>query len=570
MMSDVIRFPQLTRSSILTASGLTDADESTASFKMSDLYAAPMKSVTADGKYAEAETTISFLQQSSSLPASVTGWCNQELADLYRIQRILALAGITTQIDHGLTDEGDPWFVFMDSQNEVFVHFCRFDGLYMVTSQMQEEPIRGDSLQDLVSEFSKRVKPVTEGGRSGQNVVSIAERSRDVVLIHPAAALAALVWSIYLMSDDLIAATPMLVAGETKNTETPPPTETAADLQKLASDLNVLPEVAQKTLGVLSDPVIAKQAIDPYLSRESLGATSLSGNSAKVIGLGLSIVALTVGLPIPTKVSDAIDEGSSRLSVENLHTLLTQTRTKEAALLMKIEVDKAQQQQIHLIDQVNDEAYAKTLIEAETKAFNIALITELATAMKTIKASYIVEVESFSEVTLESSPNVRPYGEAQVQTESGAAITEDGTSSQTSGGTSSGSIDETSFLQSFEVTFESFKVTNLDRLAQNELTQLLSADDMLDIPNPLAPVDDTHEFDAFDQEARMFLDYLLHTYSDIKVVNLATEIIFIHIDAFEAPGSDQPIYAKSWSFDDGGVISAIGLKSDMALFDLVA
>jgi len=66
------------------------------------------------------------------------------------------------------------------------------------------------------------------------------------------------------------------------------------------------------------------------------------------------------------------------------------------------------------------------------------------------------------------------------------------------------------------------------------------------------------------------MDYLLHTYSDIKVVNLATEIIFIHIDAFEAPGSDQPIYAKSWSFDDGGVISAIGLKSDMALFDLVA
>jgi hypothetical protein len=533
---------------------------------MSDLYAAPMKSVTADGKSAEAETPISFLQQSSSLPASVTGWCNQELADLYRIQRILALAGITTQIDHGLTDEGDPWFVFMDSQNEVFVHFCRFDGLYMFTSRMQEEPIRGDSLQDLVSEFSKRVKPVTEAGRSGQNVVSIAERSRDVVLIHPAAALAALVWSIYLMSDDLIAATPMLVAGETESTEPPPPTETTADLQKLASDLNVLPEVAQKTLEVLSDPEIAKQAIGPHLS---LGATGFSGNSAKVISLGLSIVALTVGLPIPTKVSDAIDD-DSRLSVENLHALLTQTRVKEAALLMTIEAEKAQQQQIDLIDHVNYETYAKTLIEAETEALNIDIFTELSTVMKTIKASYIVELESFSGFKLEPSPNVRPYGEAQVQTESGAAITEDGTSSQTSGGTSFGSIYETSFLQSFDAAFESFKITDLDRLAQNDLTQLLSADDTFDIPNPLAPVEDTHKFDAFDQEARMFLDFLLRTYSDIKVVNLPTEIIFIHMDAFEAPGSDQPIYAKSWSFDDGGVISTIGLKSDMALFDLVA
>lgn len=101
----------------------------------------------------------------------------------------------------------------MDSQNEVLVHFSRFDGCYLVTSQMQETPIKGDSLHDLVAEFSRRVQPVAQ---AGQNVVSLTKRNRDVVFIHPAAALAALVWSVYLMSDELIAATPATTANMPK------------------------------------------------------------------------------------------------------------------------------------------------------------------------------------------------------------------------------------------------------------------------------------------------------------------------------------------------------------------
>ncbi len=91
-----------------------------------------------------------------------------------------------------------------------------------------------------------------------------------------------------------------------------------------------------------------------------------------------------------------------------------------------------------------------------------------------------------------------------------------------------------------------------------------------DAPNPLSPLQGVDGFETFDQDARVFLDFLLQTYSNIKVVNLATEIIFIHMDAFEGNDSAQEIYAKSWSFDDGGTVSTIGFKSDMALFDLIA
>jgi len=461
--------------------------------------------------------------------------------------------------------------VFMDSQNEVFVHFSRFDGVYMVTSQMQEKPIRGDSLQDLVSEFSQRVKPVTEAGRAGQNVVSIAERSRNVVLIHPAAALAALVWSIYLMSDDLVAATPMIAAGETDGTEGAPLTEATADLHAVASDLNVLPEVAQKTLQALSDPEVAKQVADPYASRDALGTTIFSGTSMKAVGLSLSLVALTLGLPISASVTDGTDEDSSphKLSVE-LHTLLKQA--KEAALLVTVEADNAQRQ-TNLENHFDDETSAQPAVA--TEAQNIDINVEFSPVIKAIKASYAAEAQSFSDQKLEFVPSVPTKDEAEVQAADIETTAESTTPSQPSGNVSSishetSSIDDTKFLQRFDDAFKSFKLTNLDRMAQNELAQLLIADDMVDIPNPLAPVEETQKFDAFDQDARMFLDFLLHTYSDIKVVNLPTEIIFIHTGAFGSANGDRDIYAKSWSFEDGGIISTVGFKSDMAQFDLVA
>jgi len=167
-MSDVIRFPRSVRSTALAVSGLTETEDGPGSFKMSDLYGRAREEEAVDDGHSEADANVSYLQQPSSLPASVTGWSNQELADLYRTQRILALAGVTTHVDRGVTDEGDPWFVFLDSQNEVLVHFSRFDGAYLVTSQMQDAPIKGDSLQDLVAEFSSRVKPVTQAGQRGR------------------------------------------------------------------------------------------------------------------------------------------------------------------------------------------------------------------------------------------------------------------------------------------------------------------------------------------------------------------------------------------------------------------
>ena len=562
-MSDVIRFPRSIRSSALAVSGLTEAEDAPGSFKMSDLYGKVREDAAVDDGHSEHDANVSFLQQPSNLPAPVTGWSNQELADLYRTQRILALAGVTTQVDRGVTDEGDPWFIFMDSQDEVLVHFSRFDRAYMVTSQMQDAPIKADSLQALVAEFSRRVKPVTQAGQSGQNVVSIAKRNREVVFIHPAAALAALVWSIYLMSDELIAATPMIAAGETESTK-PTSVEKSAvgELDPATAHADELPLVAQKAPPLPADHDLAKQGAIASTSREGL-ALGFSGHGAKAVGASLSLVALAVGLPLPaSNALEAADQNGAlqKLSLASLSAALTQVKAKEAALLMASEATHLQQRQI--------DTTAPSDEEGEAEALNIEATADTPAVFETVKPTHSAEISSLStHAPLAPSSMVRE--DVPAQAVESAKRMKEGTPAS-SADAAPETVKEISFLQSFDAAFESFEITSLDKIAETELTQLLSPEDTKDAPNPLSPIQDALGFETFDHEARVFLDFLLHTYSNIKVVNLATEIIFIHMDAFEGNDSAHEIYAKSWSFDDGGTVSTIGFKSDMAQFDLIA
>jgi hypothetical protein len=442
----------------------------------------------------------------------------------------------------------------MDSQNEVFVHFSRFDGAYIVTSQMQEKPIVGNSLQDLVAEFSQRIKPVTEAGRAGQNIISIAGRNRNVVLIHPAAALAALVWSIYLMSDNLVAAAPMIAT----SAEDEPLAETTADVDKLVSDLDVLPEVAQKALQTLSVPDLAKQVENSNASRDNLGTAIFTGASMKAVGLSLSLVALSVGLPVAVSFTDDRDDDSPahKLTVEKLITLLKQAN--ETALLMEIEADHAQRQ-VDLESQVNDETSHQTSVA--TEAQNIRIDVTLPMAMKEVESSYTLE-----------APSAPQKLQAEDMAESGVRSTERATQSTPTDETSpTGGIEDISLLLTFDASFKSFELINLGRMAHAELDQLWSADKLPEPLNPQELADENQKFGAFDQKAEMYLDFLLQTYnySDIKVVELPDDVIFIHVGAFATAGVDNPIYAKSW-LSDGGTISIVGFKSDMAEFDLVA
>src|SRR5690606_34295539 len=139
----------------------------------------------------------------------------------------------------------------------------------------------------LVTEFSKMVQPATQTGSERGSVISIAGRSRNTVMIHPAAALAALVWSIYLMSDELVAAIPPVAHGLGDD-------HPQTNLSDAVLVIETLPDVAQKAMIALINPTLAKldtkQDADPYHGREISVGTQIahlsSGLSMKAVGLG--------------------------------------------------------------------------------------------------------------------------------------------------------------------------------------------------------------------------------------------------------------------------------------------
>ena len=121
-------------------------------------------------------------------------WSQPELAEFYRVEDALTKSGVGISADRGLTDEGEPWFVFFRQDNEeVIVHFARIGGEYVVASSFAEAVFRGRNFQTLVRELLD----------SHPYVLPKQHSSRSTVFLHPAALLAALVVTGYVKSGEL-------------------------------------------------------------------------------------------------------------------------------------------------------------------------------------------------------------------------------------------------------------------------------------------------------------------------------------------------------------------------------
>src|SRR5271167_4793723 len=78
---------------------------------------------------------------------------NAELAELVRGERTLRQAGIAVEIDRGLSDEGDPWFVFCHLDGHVVVHIARIGGLYHLYCATLPEPLIGPNFAAITKAF---------------------------------------------------------------------------------------------------------------------------------------------------------------------------------------------------------------------------------------------------------------------------------------------------------------------------------------------------------------------------------------------------------------------------------
>ncbi|GMG81875.1 hypothetical protein LNKW23_10880 [Paralimibaculum aggregatum] len=116
------------------------------------------------------------------------GWTNEERAQFARIERILEDAGFAVDVEHGLSDEGEPWCVFCSAiTGDVIIHVACIDGRFMFDSTTLPRPIEGASFQRCAERFFEDVSlPMPLSDRKGR------------VYMHPASLLASLFITVLL------------------------------------------------------------------------------------------------------------------------------------------------------------------------------------------------------------------------------------------------------------------------------------------------------------------------------------------------------------------------------------
>ena len=84
-------------------------------------------------------------------------WSKKELGYLERAAHLVRKLGISVETDHGVTDEGEPWFVICDaSSDEVLAHFCRTQGRYIACAPFLESSLVGHTFADLIERVLDR------------------------------------------------------------------------------------------------------------------------------------------------------------------------------------------------------------------------------------------------------------------------------------------------------------------------------------------------------------------------------------------------------------------------------
>ena len=139
-------------------------------------------------------------------------WSNQEVADFYRAVDILKKAGLETEVDLGLTDEGDPWFVFIrPATGDVIAHFAKIDGEFIAVSSLNREVYKG-----------KNVRQIVDRMLASHPVVIPQKSNGSGLLLHPTAAISAFLAAAYILTIDGVVAKTLeevILEGASSNVE---------------------------------------------------------------------------------------------------------------------------------------------------------------------------------------------------------------------------------------------------------------------------------------------------------------------------------------------------------------
>ena len=135
-------------------------------------------------------TVLSFFRPRQQVERD---WTQEELAQFYRVEAALIRSGLLIDVERGMSDEGDPWFIFCRQDNgEVIAHFARIRDQYVIASSAFPGVVRGKDFALLISDLMRSSPlPVPREIRQAHNIY-----------LHPAAMLVALLATAFMVSSE--------------------------------------------------------------------------------------------------------------------------------------------------------------------------------------------------------------------------------------------------------------------------------------------------------------------------------------------------------------------------------
>jgi hypothetical protein len=283
-----------------------------------------------------------------------SSWNNQDIADFYRAVDILKQAGLSTEVDSGVTDEGDPWFVFLRPDNgDVIAHFAQTDNQFIAVSSLNQEVYRGQDIRAIVNQMLERHPMLLPQNKNGGRLY-----------LHPTAALSAFLAAAFILTIDGVKASNIhdVMAG------------VAAEGLKQSPNNTIQPEI-----GLRSEPLKAM-----------LSDMSSSNYNVAVLGAVLIVHELSqkevhfdsqIGLHASYNITDdgekQVEEMPARqdIGAENSRKAEYDDRSNYSVNEAALTTDE------HEPEQDNADSASKELVKADKKYKNLILDEQVDTAV---------------------------------------------------------------------------------------------------------------------------------------------------------------------------------------------
>lgn len=509
----------------------------------------------------------------SSLPDPRKDWRNQELADLFRVKELLSNAGVPVETMRGVTDEGDPWFVFCHLNGDVFIHMARIDSVYVLDSPNLCRPLGGADFNALIEDFTNNALPSSKIlDAEDETKLRIVRLDRGgKVRLHPSAMLAALIWTLFLASEELVLLTSeeQVIGLDDLLDYSAINFPTGFEFQSVkteTADVAGLKAVeAAKSLSAADahheGPETQNQMRDTGTGHQGL---TMHQNA---FALGLSTIAIAMGL-----MSEAVMYDNQRKVLDGLKSLglLGDGQDTQAATSVDIAYDTDAStvianvmeflgvtfvaDTVELVEEIKTSLLQEQLMQMGNQ---IAATSQILTQVKEPQSSELQDERKKSNSLTDVYDNALKSAEILV-----TAREPEATKTKIAGEKVSLSLSEV--IEAWQQTQS--KVIKVDIIAFTADVDMSIADAYTMVTEYRVPSEISSSANSYDPMSQRLIDFFVSKGSDIDIVE--QENGFLAVD-HEALKSGNVSYME-WQTDDGKLIGLIGLLSDFAHFDMIA